>query len=189
MTAKLFRKYLNNNNQDGFTLVELIVVVVIIGILSAIAIPSFQNASKKAKQSGAAAQIGTYIKAAQAFYAEFGLPVSKAGDLANYMNVVECRYHLVTYCKNTNNQRDVGVSEPTTKAWNSTSGMYTMTMRSSDSNRFRLNALPQRQDMGLRQAYSYVDYGVSGCFNYSTGATKIILWNKLGYREVKDLNC
>ena len=187
MTARLIKKYLNNN-QEGFTLVELIVVVVIIGILSAIAIPSFQNASKKARQKGASAQISTYIKAAQAFYAEFGLPVSKAGDLANYMNVVECRYHMINYCKSTNNQRDVGVSEPTTKAWNSTSGMYTMTMRSSDNSRFRLNALPQRQDTWA-STYSSEEYGVSGCFNYNTGATKVTSWDKLGYREVKDLNC
>ena len=187
MTARLIRKYLNRN-QEGFTLVELIVVVVIIGILSAIAIPSFQNASKKARQKGAAAQISTYIKAAQAFYTEFEIPVSKAGDLANYMNVVECRYHMINYCKRTNNQRDVGVSEPTKKAWNSTSGMYTITMRSSDNNRFRLNALPQRQDTWT-STYSNEEYGVSGCFNYNTGATKVTSWDKLGYREVKDLNC
>ena len=187
LTAGLTKKYFNRN-QEGFTLVELIVVVVIIGVLSAIAIPSFQNGSKKARQKGAAAQISTYIKAAQAFYSEFGLPVSKAGDLANYMNVVECRYHMINYCKSTNNQRDVGVSEPTTRAWNSTSGMYTMTMRSSNSDRFRLNALPQRQDT-WKSTYSNEDYGVSGCFNYTTGATKVISWEKLGFREVKDLNC
>ena len=98
MTARLIRKYLNRN-QEGFTLVELIVVVVIIGILSAIAIPSFQNASKKAKQKGAAAQISTYIKAAQAFYSEFGSPVKNAGDLANYMNVVQCRYQWLLIAK------------------------------------------------------------------------------------------
>ena len=53
----LFKKqlinYLSKRNfksQNAFTLVELIVVVVIIGILSSIAIPSFQNASEKAKQ-------------------------------------------------------------------------------------------------------------------------------------------
>ena len=33
------------------------------------------------------------------------------------------------------------------------------------------------------------DYGVSGCFSYSTGATKVISWEKLGFREVKNLNC
>ena len=64
-----------------------------------------------------------------------------------------------------------------------------MTMRSSDSSRFRLNALPQRQDIGLRQAYSDEEYGVSGCFNYITSASKVLKLDKLGYREVKNLNC
>ena len=174
--------------EEGFTLVELIVVVVIIGILSSIAIPSFQNASKKARQRGVAAQISTYIKAAQAFYSEYGSPVTKAGDLANYMNVVQCRYHMVQYCKKTNNQQDIGVDYPSTKAWNSTSGMYTITMKNSSNTIFRLNALPQRQDSWARQL-SDEEYGVSGCFNYNTGATKVVIWDQIGYRAVKDLNC
>jgi len=43
-------------NQSGFTLVELMVVVAIIGILSAIAIPNFQSYQRKAKQKEA--QVG-----------------------------------------------------------------------------------------------------------------------------------
>ena len=40
-------------NQKGFTLIELMIVVVIIGILAALAIPRFMQATTKSKQSEA----------------------------------------------------------------------------------------------------------------------------------------
>jgi len=43
------------NNKKGFTLIELMIVVVIIGILAALAIPRFMRASTKSKQSEAKA--------------------------------------------------------------------------------------------------------------------------------------
>jgi general secretion pathway protein G len=42
---------MNRHNRKGFTLIEILIVVIILGILAAIVIPQFTNASKEAKSS------------------------------------------------------------------------------------------------------------------------------------------
>ena len=53
----MFRKSLTN--RKGFTLVELLVVVAIIGILAAIAVPKFQSASESARGAKMQADLRT----------------------------------------------------------------------------------------------------------------------------------
>ena len=50
---------LANRNKKGFTLVELMVVVVIIGVLVAIAIPIFQGVQLRARRSAVEANLRT----------------------------------------------------------------------------------------------------------------------------------
>lgn len=58
---------------DGFTLVELMVVVAIIGLLSAVAIPNFKKYQAKAKMSEAKLQLSAIYTAESSFYSDFNI--------------------------------------------------------------------------------------------------------------------
>ena len=59
--------------QSGFTLVELMVVVAIIGLLSAVAIPNFQKYQARSKTSEAKLQLAAIYTAEASFYSDFSI--------------------------------------------------------------------------------------------------------------------
>ena len=59
--------------QDGFTLVELMVVVAIIGLLSAVAVPNFKKYQAKAKVSEAKLQLSALYTAESAFFSDYNI--------------------------------------------------------------------------------------------------------------------
>merc|ERR1711939_811476 len=54
--------------EKGFTLVELMIVIVIVGVLSAVALPNFLGQQNKAKITEATSKMGAILKSAHAEY-------------------------------------------------------------------------------------------------------------------------
>jgi prepilin-type N-terminal cleavage/methylation domain-containing protein len=64
--------------KQGFTLIELMVVIVIIGVLASLAIPRFTEASSKAKVAEAPRVLASFESGYLAAVAELGMPDSLA---------------------------------------------------------------------------------------------------------------
>ncbi|KNZ70684.1 type II secretion system protein G [Thermincola ferriacetica] len=70
-------------NDRGFTLIELMVVIVIIGIIAAIAVPRFVNAISDARAETDKANIKMLQSAVERVYAKTGSYPNTLNDLVN----------------------------------------------------------------------------------------------------------
>jgi type IV pilus assembly protein PilA len=71
-------------DEDGFTLIELMVVVLIIAILIAIAIPTFLGLRSRAQNRSAQSDLRNGLTAAKAFYTDADTYGDGAGPLTDF---------------------------------------------------------------------------------------------------------
>lgn len=91
----MFGRKIYGSNK-GFTLVELMVVVAIIGILSAIAIPNFKTYQAKAKTSEAKIQLASIYQSEIAIQSDFDSFATCLTD-AGYIAPTEGNYYAVGF--------------------------------------------------------------------------------------------
>ena len=97
----LFKKKYISNQTLGFTLIELITVVSIVGILAGIANISYGSWIAKVISSGCTSQISSYKKAAQAYFAKYStLPALYDLEDEGLVSILACRYDQPKDCKN-----------------------------------------------------------------------------------------
>jgi type IV pilus assembly protein PilA len=78
-----------NQSSKGFTLVEIMIVVVIIGLLAAMAIPAFQKVRQSSQDKAVLNNARQLSAAADQYYLENGVSTVTLGSLVGSSNYVK----------------------------------------------------------------------------------------------------
>ena len=110
--------------ENGFTLTELAVVMLIVGILAGIAIPSFLGARNTAYDKEAQASVDVALNAARVHYAQYGdfseaqtATCDGSADMAASLQSLEPGVDFIAAATSSNSPHTVSIDSATT--WNS----------------------------------------------------------------------
>lgn len=85
-------------NEKGLTLIELLAVIVILGIIAAIAVPSIGSIIQKSREDAVKADAITILNAAKNYVAANGIPEQAipASELTTYVSGVDASFDSYT---------------------------------------------------------------------------------------------
>ena len=80
------------NNKKGFTLVEIMIVVVIIGLLAAMAVPAFQQVRKSSSEKAALNDLRQIAAAADQYFLDQGVTtITVAALVPTYIKTINSK--------------------------------------------------------------------------------------------------
>ena len=128
-------------NKKGFTLIELMIVVVIIGILAALAIPRFMTASTRSKQAECKQMLKQIYTMQHTF--RQGNPLNAYGETTGEASTPGVQYAFT----------DIGVEV-------GSNAIYTYTMTAVGANTFTATATANLDDDAAIDTWSISETGV-----------------------------
>ena len=185
---------ISQQDANGFTLVELIVVILMIGILYSIAIPQFMSAANKAKQKEASTIVGATLRAVGAYYTEYGSTPENINELTEFARFQECAVSGADNdttggakkCKG----KVPGLAAGTGTTWVSPSGNYECRIKGEQAvggkTLFQITCDPNGS------GYSGDGGAVQGCYNSDDSTVLVKEWQLNDSEKGKqsaELNC
>ena len=153
--TKKMKQSLNSNSYQGFTIVELIVAVAILGTLSAIAIPSYLNQLLITRQKECSAVMSQLLTSTMAFNDEYSQEPTSWADLNTMAAVMK--------------ESGTASGDNNFNTINLRNGNYSMSANQSGS-------IYQFSCVARENGSS--DFNVLGCLNLDNGASEIKLGKK-----------
>ena len=165
------RIFLRKNNDEGFTFLEIILIAMVFGTLSSIAVPQAGNIVNKFRQKEATGIVNSMIKSAQSNYALFARLPDDMGEVSKFASFQKCNENNAdikgaSVCRNS-----TPIKVKNDVLFYSPSGRYKVEMRKvtgTDGREiFQVKANPN--------GGNYLNNGsaVVGCFDSSSGITQI----------------